>query len=288
VSYEINSFGAVYGVMATFPARRSRLNAQLSAITGQVDLLYVVLNEYESVPAVCEQYKNVITILPERDQKDVGKFIVTFDDPNAVIFLFDDDLAYPADYVVKTIQRVTLFEQRSLNDRAIYGYHGTSYDTLLGFLVFGLSHLVNPLSMYHTINDARKSSDPAVFPSVYCYWRRLSYYRVVHQLGTGTVCMRSKYMPRLADMNSAQKMVDVRLARLALESGMRMVCLPRNKNWLPKGQDLGESIYTSFTKRPPHYLTDEIIKLAYGHRKKALLPEGASNTIDPFRRQHDI
>jgi hypothetical protein len=153
VSYEINSFGAVYGVMATFPARRSRLNAQLSAITGQVDLLYVVLNEYESVPAVCEQYKNVITILPERDQKDVGKFIVTFDDPNAVIFLFDDDLAYPADYVVKTIQRVTLFEQRSLNDRAIYGYHGTSYDTLLGFLVFGLSHLVNPLSMYHKLRS---------------------------------------------------------------------------------------------------------------------------------------
>jgi hypothetical protein len=87
--------------LASFPARILTLKTVLDQISHQFDQINLVLNEYDSVPNFINSYQNVSAILPDEDLKDLGKFfpdISGFD----TVFLLDDDIFYPQDYVSRT------------------------------------------------------------------------------------------------------------------------------------------------------------------------------------------
>lgn len=108
--------------LATYPPRHASMLDVVRALAPQLDRLNVVLNEYEQVPQDLDAFSNVVGILPEHDTKDAGKFLPDVSDADYV-FLVDDDLIYPDDYVARTIAS---FE--ALGPSGFVGaYHGSLY-----------------------------------------------------------------------------------------------------------------------------------------------------------------
>jgi hypothetical protein len=91
--------------MATFPARREIMLQVIKSISPQVDHLYVCLNEFDAVPTELEGFDNVTAVIPDSDQKDLGKFYFSAK-PDDTVFTIDDDIVFPQSYVFDTIGAV--------------------------------------------------------------------------------------------------------------------------------------------------------------------------------------
>ena len=91
--------------LATYPPRRDGLLKVVASLSPQVDRLNVVLNEYAGTVGELAAYGNVEQILPPADLKDTGKF---WPDCRGAefVFLVDDDILYPPDYVAQTLERI--------------------------------------------------------------------------------------------------------------------------------------------------------------------------------------
>lgn len=244
----------VYGVMATYPARRKTLDRQIDRLSKLVDVLYVVLNEYTDVPEGLER-PGVTCIIPTIDHKDVGKFIAPLPNDDSLVLLFDDDIAYPDDYAEKTIQRFIEAETQ-WGKPIIAGYHGTVYTkTSTQFFL----NRYNKRKLLILTKDVLKKRNKiaGLHKTTHCFWEEEKHAREVHSIGTGTAIMRASSMPALKDMETSQKFVDVRLARLAAERHIPVVMLERDSLWMPKEDNDDTSIWDSFTsKNPPEFVKE--------------------------------
>ncbi len=233
--------------LATYPPRRENLENVVATIAPQVDRLNIVLNQYDAVPVELEKFSNVVSVIPEEDLKDVGKFYPAVSDAEYV-FLIDDDIAYPSDYVSSTIQR---FESIG-SLRCMGGYHGSLYmKPQLGQLLRSPGLL---FTYKKQIADFRSEG--------FGFFNELKQSTVVDQIGTGTAIMRGKDMPSFEYMRTAAKFVDVRLAHWCFEQNIVPICLPRDNDWL-QIINVDESIYSSFTTRHPAHVNSEILTYAY-------------------------
>lgn len=258
------SFYKVIGVMATYPARVGNLESQLRRLSSQVDHLNVVLNEFSETPEFFRNFHNVSAIIPSHDYKDVGKFTVYVRDRNDLVFLFDDDLLYPPDYVQRTAAWIEQHEG-AIWPSAVFGYHGTIYTSyIMGFW----GGIINSGGLRGAFRTIRAILRNRRFPDkvVYCYWGGLKKACRVDQLGTGTVAMRAHLMPELKDMESAKKMVDVRLAKICQRHRIPMICIPRAKEWIPREDLFSDGIWSSFTANSPDCLNIEVRELRAGKR----------------------
>ena len=237
----------IVGTMATFPARRASLIETVTSLAGQVDRLHVVLNEYTEVLPELAGFANVDQIIPPRDLKDTGKFWPDVSGADWV-FTLDDDILYPDDYVVSTLEKMARFD----GQRVMGGYHGSIYvpQPLKGFKLVQLRYWL------HAKRGAASSREVVEFH------RALAAPQVVEQLGTGVVVMRGSDWPGFAAMESSQRFVDVRLARLCFEAGIAQISLPRAAGWL-KDRQPETSIFQDFTARDPRHVTREIRSFAY-------------------------
>jgi len=232
--------------LATYPPRRKNLEKVVAIISPQVDCLNIVLNQYDAVPVELERYPNVVPFILEEDLKDVGKFYPDVSDAKYV-FLIDDDIIYPSDYVSATVNR---FEALALPN-CMGGYHGSLYMRPL------LRQLLRSPRLLFTY---KKSA--ADFRGGFGLFDELMTATVVDQIGTGTAILRGKDMPPFEYMRTSLKYVDVRLARWCFERGIIPVCLPRAANWLGAiGFD--ESIFGSFTTKNPSHVNTEILTYAF-------------------------
>lgn len=216
-------------------------------ISPQVDRLNIVLNEYDAVPVELAKYSNVVSIIPKDDLKDLGKFYPDVSDAQYV-FLIDDDIVYPSDYVSATINR---FETLALPN-CMGGYHGSLYQRPR------LRQLLRSPALLFTYN--KRVADFRSGEFYFC--NELKVATVVDQLGTGTAILRGKDMPPFEYMRTSVKYVDVRLARWCFERGITPVCLPRAANWLG-AVGFNESIYDSYTTKNPSYVNTEILTYAF-------------------------
>lgn len=212
--------------VATYPAREQTCLPALRSIAGQVDRLNLTLNEYTEVPETFRALENVNFHLPERNLKDLGKFC--FDvAPEDDVFLCDDDIIYPADYVSWMMQL-----------RADSGYA----DPVLG--VHGVT--------YSDYYDGRSRSGRLV----HGFHRALDLPVQMNQLGTGTVHVKGHQMPSFDYMDGSSGFVDIRFARHAYERGYPMICVARGDRWLTEITN-EETIYLSVTRSlPPHALQE--------------------------------
>jgi hypothetical protein len=241
--------------LATYPPRRARLPAVVRAVAPQVDRLNVVLNEYDAVPDELPRLDGVVPILPPEDTKDTGKFLPDVTGADEV-FLIDDDLDYPPDYVSHT-----LAELRACGGgRVAGGYHGSIYVRPR----IGLSR--RKIRRYFgygpdRVMESRKS---------YNFFRGLPRPVIVDQVGTGTAVMRGADMPPFAYMADARMFVDVRLARWCFEQEIPLVCLPRADGWLT-GHDFDERIY-DFTRTFPAHVVSEVSTFAFRNPRRGTSP----------------
>lgn len=235
--------------LATYPPREGNLENVVKAMHPQVDQLNIVLNEFESVPAFLAPYERVNPIIPPEDTKDVGKFYPDVSKADFV-FLIDDDINYPADYVAKTL---AAYKDIGTTNQ-VGGYHCSTYvrprlrltpDGLRSFLRFWLKP--RRIDMYRRFHHFGHDVETSVY---------------VDQLGTGAVVATGQLMPSYDYMRDSQKFVDVRFAKFCHENGIDRVALPRTPSWLTM-EDFDETIAGSFTLTSPPHVAREIRRFAF-------------------------
>ena len=92
------------GQLATYPGRLENLPIMLESVAPQFDEIHVVLNEFtKRQQQALPKLDNVHYEIPGDDLKDTGKF---WRKPGAdeYVFLMDDDLTFPPDYVESMIR----------------------------------------------------------------------------------------------------------------------------------------------------------------------------------------
>lgn len=192
--------GLVRAHMATFPGRVDIFRQVVEAILPQVDRLVIVFNEMDEAPADLEADPRIEAITTDRDTKDLGRFF-SRPQPDDIVFLIDDDLAYPADYVARSIGAAS----RIGWDGHLFGYRASDFrpgdENERGWRVIGASDaLAQPLG--------------------------------VRMLGTGTLLARGDAIPPITEMAPYLGHADVGLALLSLRAGRRAWALPRERDWL--------------------------------------------------------
>lgn len=235
------------GQVATYPGRRANLPQMLESVAPQLDEIHVVLNQFNkrqqrSLPKLA----NVHYEVPEEDLKDTGKFRRTAGD-GEYVFLMDDDLTFPSDYVETLIDA----HRRSPTSRIAVGLHGVIYSDLF--------------------EGAPTSRFVAKFD------KALAKPMLVNQLGTGCLMLPGELMPPFDFMRTSQRFVDVRFARYCHENNIGMVCIPRAAGWV-SDQEPEESIFESYTRARHGEQLPEILQFAGFGKLNARLARAVERT----------
>ncbi len=217
--------------IATYPAREEAMPIALERIAPQVDVINLVLNEYQYIPKSLARFENVNPIIPFDDLKDVGKFYPKIDDKDDFYVLMDDDILYPDNYV----EKLRLTYDKFADIKPIIGVHGIIYSDF--FEGLPASRLV------HSFDKA------------------LAHDSLVNQLGTGTMMLKGWQMPSFEFMETSQRFVDLRIAIHAFRHKFPMICMEREKDWMIDMQT-SESLFGTFTKYWPANIVAEAQEIA--------------------------
>ena len=215
----------IIACMCTFPARGDLILPAINSLYNQVDKIRLCLNEYTEIPSFLEKYEKLEAIIPDTDQRDVGKFLdIDIDDEDVILYV-DDDIIYPENYALVMCQKL------AENDEVAYGLHGVIYP-----------------DAYDGDVGLRR---------VFSFPRALEKDRLVNQIGTGTVAIKARYRPSHEFMDGSQKYVDVRFAVHCFKNRIPIICIAREDEWLKEIKH-GESIFSTFTKKWPSNVTKEV------------------------------
>lgn len=192
--------GLVRAQMASFPARAGIFRRVVDALLPQVDHLVIVFNQMDQAPAELEADPRITAITTDVDTKDLGRF---FDPPQPedIVFLVDDDIAYPADYVARSIEQASRI-----------GWEGN---------VFG-----------YGAYDFQEDEGPGRGWQALGFSEALVQARRTRMLGTGTALARGDAIPAFSAMAPYLGHADVGFALLNLRAGRRPWALPREGKWL--------------------------------------------------------
>lgn len=185
--------------MATFPARRRQLKKAVASIIGQVDRLHIYLNNYPSIPGFLQQDRVVAHLPGQGDLQELGKFHGAYGE-HGYIFLLDDDIMYPKDYVSRMV-----FEIESHQREAVVGVHGITFSR----------------------------TDPSVVNNRFvCDFRKSCCGGPVDALGTGTVAFHSQLIQfELLDFPTFG-LADVYFASKCWSLSVPLFSTTRNRKWL--------------------------------------------------------
>jgi hypothetical protein len=203
----------------------------LESVAAQFDEIHVLLNQFTKRQRLAlPKLANVHYEIPENDLKDTGKFWRKSGE-GEYVFLMDDDLTFPPDYV----ERMIGFHKQVPAARAVVGLHGVIYSDLFEGA---------PASRF-----VAKFDKPLDRPML------------VNQLGTGCLMLPGELMPPFDFMRTSQRFVDVRFARYCHENGVGMVCVPRPADWVID-QEPEESIFETYTRERHIEQLPEIVQFA--------------------------
>lgn len=188
----------VVAKMATFPAREGILQKSTDSLINQVDELQVYLNNYSFTPEYLRHDKiSVFRDLP--DIGDSGKVYKVPEDSN--IFLVDDDIWYPPNYVQQMLKVLD-----NHHYRVVVGCHGAT--------------MINPVRNY--FKDR----------TVLHFRSRLAWDEKVNILGTGTVAFNSNIVQMDSGNIKHHNMLDCHLGVHCQHNKIPMICVSRPANWL--------------------------------------------------------
>lgn len=237
----------IHATLATYPPRLANLKDVVTAISPQVDRLTIVLNEFSALPDMSGWGDNVDAIIPERDTKDTGKFLVRVADDDW-LFTIDDDIFYPSDYVATSIALL----ERCQVENAIGGYHASIYRKHKYLNSRFLRRLLgrNP----NFIVGSRK-----IFG--FSFENKQAFF--TDQLGTGVTFMKGRDAPPFDQVSHGQRYVDIAAAAWWQNNSRKRICLPRRERWIVERDPISETIIQSFTSKSPSHVADEVYRFAF-------------------------
>lgn len=187
--------------MATYPPRRAVMLANVRRLARQVDALAVVLNQYDAIPAELSHIPNVEPVIPDRDLKDAGKFLPAAA-PDDLVFLCDDDLLYPDDYVARTLERTAGYDL----DRNVFGYQGVAF-----LPVPGERGLKTKSFLFRQAVEATEG---------------------IGIIGTGTALVKGRNLMPVAVAEGGAGFVDIRYSHWLFRHRILPWTLPRTFRWV--------------------------------------------------------
>lgn len=201
--------------MASIPGRNENLQKCVNSIISQVDQLHIYLNGYKNIPGWLLNIDNLIIYKSEDydDLGDAGKFFAYDTCECDYYFSVDDDILYPDNYVVTLIDYAEKFQTP-------VGVHGS----LFSF----------PYKGYYAQNGRY----------VHHFKDSNSIAKRVHVLGTGTLCIPKKIIPKIPAL-LYPNMADIWFSEYCAQKKIPLMCIPRGFSWLQPLDDDSVSIYES-------------------------------------------
>lgn len=225
----------VIATVASMPSRRLLLAEVVRSVLGQVDELWVYLNDYPDVPAVLDHPRvRVARSQDHGDLRDNGKFHFDAQLPTCYHLTMDDDLRYPRDYVDHLVAKVEQFDRR-----AVVGVHGA---------------LLHEPERTYFEREARTGRH---------FSTALDVDDVVDVLGTGTLAMHTSTLRLDAADMPTTGMADIWLAVAAHRAGIPLVAVARPRRWVREQPNDTSSLFHEFVDDDaPHVAALSSVTLA--------------------------
>lgn len=213
---------AVVACMATYPPRYNMAIRAMQHFAPQVDVLHVYVNDADRrAPWRMRTPKNV-RVHEGRFNRgnlgDVGKFFpLSFVPPDSFVFLIDDDIRYPDDYVKKMIEAVERHERR-----AVVGVHGCDLP------------VKRKVRSYYGEGQINKKHFAAP----------VRHDLAAHLLGTGTVAFHTDTISEIRlETFTLQNMSDLYFAEYCQRQEIGMVIVRRRNGWVRPYPSQKDGIY---------------------------------------------
>jgi hypothetical protein len=189
--------------MATMPSREATAPVAIESLLAQVDRLWLFLDRFDSVPSYAADER--IHVLRSQDLGDLranGKLLPVALEPEPCTFYgVDDDVHYPADYCA-TLER----HLERYRGRAVVGVHAA-------VLRSPLSSYGRDMKVLHRRADQERSEG-------------------VDLLGSDSLAFRTSTLRFDVRDWKDLNMVDLSFARVARESAIPLVKIPRSSHWV--------------------------------------------------------
>jgi hypothetical protein len=207
--------------VASIERRSAGFEKTIKSIINQVDKLIVYQNGYKELydfllhPKI-DIYSSIDTGI---DMGDAGKFYKIDQYNNSYYFTIDDDLIYPDDYVVNSINNLNHYD-----NNVIITYHGRVLNTTA-------KNYYRDITRLNHFNHLQKIDE------------------FVHFGGTGVMCFdTNKFKISFNDL-TIPNICDVWVGLMSRVQNIPIVCLKHGQNWIKTWEtDDSESIFSTHAK----------------------------------------
>ena len=187
--------------IASIPDRTKMLRNTIVSLYEQVDHINVMLNGYPFTPSFLEEEKITIHHLDNK-KGDAAKF---YNLPEGIVFLCDDDLIYPTDYVMNMLWKLDEYGGKAIitnhgsvmKPRPIKNYYG-SYDRVV---------------KYHCLSEVLDEVEVEIG-------------------GTGVMCFDTSYFKCHYNEVNIANVADLWVAKWAKEQKCKIVVNPHAEDWI--------------------------------------------------------
>ncbi len=185
--------------IASIYGRENSLHKTVNSIINQVDKVYVMLNDYPSIPRWLEDGKIHAELLLN-ELGDGAKWLHCWDEPSVCVCV-DDDLILPYDFIDTLRRGMALFG-------GAISAHGKRYDKL-------------PIEHYRRNFTANYRCLNAVAQSSPC-----------HIIGTGVLMFDNQQVKFDSSLYEYKNIADVLFSRLCIQQGILMTVLAHRVGWI--------------------------------------------------------
>lgn len=200
-----SSDSRIIACMASFPARKEKMLSTIDSIFGNVDKIYLYLNNYQEIPVELKKYDNLEVTLgkdTKGDLRDNGKiYPFTVERLKGYCFLIDDDIIYPPSYFNEFVRKIEKY-----NRKAVVGVHGVIF--------------AKPFQSYFKNREVFHFKNENLVDVV------------VNQLGTGALAFHTDTLVPTLDKYVETGMADVFFAIEAKQFNVPLVCIAHPAGWL--------------------------------------------------------
>lgn len=202
--------------IASIRERTHNLKVAIYSLIDQCDKINVFLNGYKGLYSWMNHTK--ISLFDSRqlgDYGDAGKFY-DVENNKGYYFSCDDDLIYPEDYVVNTIEGIERHKRK-----AIVSYHGRTFNDNIR------SYYMDSANVFHCLNKVGND-------------------KPVHFGGTGVMAFHKDTLQ--IDRNTLplthKNMADIHIGLFAQKNKIPLRVLAHEKDWIKAQKNIRNTIYS--------------------------------------------
>lgn len=211
--------------IASIKERIENLKYIIPIILEQCDQLYVNLVGHNQFPD-CLLNNNIIVNEYIAAGSQVRFYDYNNNDAMSHYFTIDDDILYPRNYTDYMLRKM-----KEYNDKAICCVHGSNVD-----LAMKKDYYKKKKKTYRFCNELDSDAE-VMFP------------------GVGTACFCKEKFMLQSNYMTIDNMSDVYIGTFAVQQGLKVMSVKRDKDWLQPLDGFGKSIW----KHNPYSEIDKII-----------------------------